>query len=74
MDVLGARKFNTVKVPGKSAIQFGSSGLYEHKHIAVVNPNNYQIIVVTLSQISSSKNDAVYRRAYEHILKSITFN
>jgi hypothetical protein len=74
MDVLGARKFNTVKVGGKNSIQFGSSGLYEHKHIAVVNHNNSQTTVVTLSQISSSKNDAVYRRAYEHILKSLTFN
>ncbi len=74
IDLLADIKFNTVKLAGKNAIQFGYSGLYEHKHIPVVNPSTSQIIVVKISQISSSNNDAGYHRAYEQILKSLTFN
>ncbi|MBK1987724.1 hypothetical protein A0J48_009275 [Sphaerospermopsis aphanizomenoides BCCUSP55] len=68
------RNFKTAKIANKNAIQFESSGLYEHKHIAVVNPKNSQIIVVTLAQVGSGNNDAVYRRAYEQVIQSLSFN
>ncbi|MBD2664264.1 hypothetical protein H6G73_07280 [Richelia sinica FACHB-800] len=67
------RQFKTVKIAGRNAIQFQASGLYENTHIAVINPKNSQIIIVTLSQIGSGNNDAIYRKAYEQVLKSLKF-
>jgi hypothetical protein len=73
-DFVAPKKLSNVKIAGQKAIQFESDGLYANKHIVVVNPKNSNIIVITLSQIGSGNDDATYRKAYNQIIKSLSFN
>lgn len=73
-DFAAPKKFSNVKIAGQNALQFESSGLYENKHTVVVNPKNSNIIVISLSQIGSGNDDAIYRRAYQQVINSLSFN
>jgi hypothetical protein len=68
-----SKQFNNVKIAGQNAVKFTASGLYENQHIAVVHPNNGNIVVVTLSQIGSGDNDAKYRKVYGQVVQSLSF-
>jgi hypothetical protein len=72
-DFAAPKKFSNVKIAGQNAIQFESSGLYEHKNVALVNPKNSHIIVVSLAQFGSGNDDAAYRRVYQQVINSLGF-
>jgi hypothetical protein len=72
-DFAAPKKFSTVKIAGQNAIQFESSGLYEHKNIALVNSKNSHIIVVSLAQVGSGYDDPAYRRVYQQVINSLGF-
>lgn len=72
-DFAAPKKFSNVRIAGQNAIQFESSGLYENKNIALVNPKNSQIIVVSLAQMGSGSDDSAYRRVYQQVINSLSF-
>ncbi|WP_016953491.1 hypothetical protein [Anabaena sp. PCC 7108] len=73
-DFAAPKKFSNVKIAGQNALQFESSGLYENKHTVLINPKNSNIIVISLSQIGSGNDDAIYRKGYQQVLQSLRFN
>jgi hypothetical protein len=66
-------KFKYTKIARQNALQFQSSGLYEHQNLAFVNPKDSNIIVLTISR-TGGNSDATYQRAYEQLVRSFTFN
>jgi hypothetical protein len=72
-DFAAPKKFSNVKIAGQNALQFESSGLYEHKNVALVNPKNSHIIVVSLAQVGSGYDDPAYRRVYQQVINSLGF-
>jgi hypothetical protein len=72
--VVDPQQLKYTKVAGQNAIQFQSTGLYETKKVALVNPRNSNIIVISLDQTSSKNDDAKYQKAFSQVISSFSFS
>lgn len=65
-------KLKNTKLAGQKAIQFQSQSLYDSQHIALINPQDANIIVITLSLTSNKNNDVKYQKIFNQVLSSLT--
>ncbi|HYW17799.1 MAG TPA: hypothetical protein VE956_00555 [Nodularia sp. (in: cyanobacteria)] len=73
-EFVAASKLKNTKVAGQNAVQFESTGLYEHKKVAFLHPKNANVIVFNLAQDGNKKNEAKYQALYKQMISSFTFN
>jgi hypothetical protein len=64
-----ATQFKSVTVAKRPGIAFRSSGLYEHEHFAFKS-DKARIVLITLSKTGYGSNDAIYRTAFDQIVRS----
>lgn len=62
-------QFKSTTIAARSGITFQSTGLYEHEHVAFQSSDT-QIILITLSKTGYGNNDAIYRTAFDQIIRS----